>query len=252
MPSDSDHPTPEQTGPEANHELPLDRGQFSVSLRFLLLVVCLLALLLAALTPLFQRQRMRAAISRVKADQRSLVTAIESYFIDWMQYPPFGLTEGPARTLPNGTVIAPSGNTVHSWLPAGCGARRIFTFAMPSNFAVPHVLTTPVAYITAWPQDLFADTLGATFGYYLPPRHSTDQRTGVTHVGPGNRWVVTSFGPDQDENAPDGPGDLAAVVERVITDEMNQPTAELLDLVYDPSNGVWSNGDLVWIRDMLR
>ena len=102
---------------------PAPEGPFSISLRSLLMVVCLLALLMVALTPWYHAKRMRAAVSRVKADQRTFATALESYRIDFMTYPSCGLTEGPPRTAPDGTVIAPWGTTVHSHLPPGVGAR---------------------------------------------------------------------------------------------------------------------------------
>ena len=232
-------------------EDPLPQGPFSISLRSLLLLVCLMALIMAAITPWYHAKRVRAAVSRVKADQRSLATAIEAYYIDWMSYPPCGVTDGPARTLPDGTVIPSGWATVHSHLPEGSGARRIFTFAMPTTFSVPHVLTTPVAYITAWPEDLFADTPGATFGYYVPMSFWTDTISGTVHVNRSAPWVLTSFGPDRDENASDGPGDLSAVVEQVVIEDMYRPTPALADLVYDPTNGIWSNGDIARFWNMI-
>ena len=54
----------------------------------LLIVVAIIAILAAIAVPNFLEAQTRAKVSRVKADQRSLATAIESYSIDWNTYPP--------------------------------------------------------------------------------------------------------------------------------------------------------------------
>ena len=112
-------------------------------------------------------------------------------------------------------------------------------------------LTTPIAYITSYFPDPFADTQGITFRYY------TDERG----------WILGSFGPDVDEA---GGGDLywtavddfdpddkaANSVETAYDSQVAQPSDILLTaasdgqegrnaFTYDPTNGTVSQGD-VW------
>ncbi len=54
----------------------------------LLIVVAIIAILAAIAVPNFLEAQIRSKVSRVKADFRSLATAIESYSVDWNHYPP--------------------------------------------------------------------------------------------------------------------------------------------------------------------
>jgi prepilin-type N-terminal cleavage/methylation domain-containing protein len=56
----------------------------------LLIVVAIIAILAAIAVPNFLEAQTRARVSRVKADIRSLATAIESYYVDHGTYPPDG------------------------------------------------------------------------------------------------------------------------------------------------------------------
>src|SRR5262245_30572557 len=53
----------------------------------LLIVVAIIAILAAIAVPNFLEAQTRAKVSRVKADFRSVSTAIESYHLDYNQYP---------------------------------------------------------------------------------------------------------------------------------------------------------------------
>lgn len=209
------------------------------SLRELMILAVVLALLLIALTPWYQERRTRALVARVRVDLRSLATALEAYFIDDMHGPGCALAEGPRRTRPDGTMITMP-NSIHMGLPAGTGARRTISFLIANpaygGAASPHSLTTPIAYIVAFPPNPFADSPGATYGFYQEFVSS---------------WVVWSCGPDHDENDPAGPGDLGPVVELVYATRAGgtavsrmDASATFLNLVYDPTNGTVSNGDI--------
>jgi len=54
----------------------------------LLIVVAIIAILAAIAVPNFLEAQTRAKVSRVKADLRSLATAIEAYGVDYNAYPP--------------------------------------------------------------------------------------------------------------------------------------------------------------------
>ena len=54
----------------------------------LLIVVAIIAILAAIAVPNFLEAQTRSKVSRVKADQRSITTALESYVVDTNKYPP--------------------------------------------------------------------------------------------------------------------------------------------------------------------
>lgn len=68
-------------------------------------------------------------------------------------------------------------------------------------------LTTPISYITSYPKDIFHEENGAQWYYQYGMCHS-----GVTY------WYLWSFGPNR--------------------------TNEYAELLYDPTNGIISNGDI--------
>jgi prepilin-type N-terminal cleavage/methylation domain-containing protein len=56
----------------------------------LLIVVAIISILAAIAVPNFMEAQIRAKVGRVMADQRTLATAIEMYFIDNQDYMPYG------------------------------------------------------------------------------------------------------------------------------------------------------------------
>ena len=54
----------------------------------LLIVVAIIAILAAIAVPNFLEAQTRSKVSRVKADMRTLATALEAYSIDGNNYPP--------------------------------------------------------------------------------------------------------------------------------------------------------------------
>jgi prepilin-type N-terminal cleavage/methylation domain-containing protein len=152
----------------------------------LLITVAIIAILAAVAVPNFLEAQTRAKISRVKTDLRTLATAIEAYSVD-----------------NNHPMFDGQPNTEHwGWV---------------SSFKQA---TTPVAYITTIPADLFQDPImktaipppGQTFFIDDPAhtKHSYDYGTATWHqVGydPGqtglwmaslgnSRWKIGSCGPD--------------------------------------------------------
>jgi len=245
--TDTPIPPGESSEPPPAGETPAPRSEFSISLRFLLLLVCLIGLLLAALTPWYQARLIRTHVSQVIADQRSMVTALESYFIDMMAYPACGTAEGPARIWPDwpqygrGNVVRSTTKpipanvrTVHSHLRVGSGARRTITFQLPRTIGVegwpiPHTLTTPISYLVSYPTDPFSDVSGATFGYM--------------HDMAG--YIVWSPGPDGDAAQC---GDIGASVEHLYHSHVAQPSPAVIAQSYDPTNGTRSDGDIIRVR----
>ncbi len=206
----------------------MKRSPAGFTLIELLIVVAIIAILAAIAVPNFLHAQMRAKIARVMADMRNVAIAVEAYAVDYGVYPP---TQSTLVTL---------GSTQNS--------DGIF-----SGFRlVP--CTTPVAYISDLPIDPFSYVEGRQAGRgagpNLPPnvnftpyplpyfwRNVTEVIVGgqVVHdisIAGGGQiywiqkmnkypiWVMYSFGPDLDYRG------------------------SYLDPTYDPSNGLFSDGDI--------
>jgi prepilin-type N-terminal cleavage/methylation domain-containing protein len=207
----------------------------------LLIVVAIIAILAAIAVPNFLEAQTRSKVSRVKADHRSLATAIESYYLDNNQYPMFFGGSTPPTN-------ARSANELANPLPAGIATSRTFALA-PVNSNRPSTITTPISYFTSYPADPFADTRGLPFRYFSNTRG----------------WILGSFGPDADQGT-NGDGDIAwgqgtynpadnalAVSGFTFSGAETLYDPQNLTLVlgrtYDPTNGTVSSGDVWRVRD---
>lgn len=182
----------------------------------LLIVVAIIAILAAIAVPNFLEAQVRAKVSRVKSDLRSLATALESYVVDHNHYP-YG-----------------HGNLKYRGDLAGVGTI--------SNISAPLVsLTTPVAYITAVPGIVFAaadqlDRNGTDTGRPLPQEipwltfwySDREFREDMEWPAPGtwkehnwNQWVLHSTGPSK-----------------------QWAFFSTHDIIYDPTNGTASRGGI--------
>lgn len=202
----------------------------------LLIVVAIIAILAAIAVPNFLEAQVRSKVSRVKADQRSLATALESYYIDNNGY--------PEQDSSGGTADGFGANA----LPNASGQLLAYpTFRRKQNNTDQlHTLTTPISYITSLFPDPFAKTPGAIFCYSRP-----DGILGPEVVNSG--WIVWSWGPDVDESQITSPGkmgcDLTAKPPAVADTYYNPrgvvPSPTLIDqATYDPTNGTTSHGDV--------
>ncbi|MBN1476792.1 prepilin-type N-terminal cleavage/methylation domain-containing protein, partial [Candidatus Sumerlaeota bacterium] len=126
----------------------------------LLIVVAIIAILAAIAVPNFLEAQTRAKVSRVKADMRSMATALESYVIDWNSFP-----------LCNSFAIA--------------GNREPLVI---EDYVYLEALSTPVAYITdVFIQDPFSTDkrLSISTASDLPP--APGDYVSV-NVGDGPQW----------------------------------------------------------------
>ena len=125
----------------------------------LLVVVAIIAILAAIAVPNFLEAQVRSKVSRMKADMRSLATAIEMYAVDHNGYP-YDFYE-------------PQGSDWDTW-------RQI---------------TTPIAYMTTVPLDFFAKPpQPLDYGYYKN-RPTVEQIRG--YLVANIRYVMLSIGPDR-------------------------------------------------------
>jgi len=200
----------------------------------LLIVVAIIAILAAIAVPNFLEAQTRSKVSRVKADMRSLATAIEAYTVDYNKPPITNQFFSPRYT---------GGDTFNNRLRG---------------------ITTPVAYITALPIDIFfqqTNLFPITPGQ--PPTFEyTDWSTGVdmaSYFGTtadynlfisrevltayyGNTgvvdWVMNSAGPDRKNDFQSLPGSpkVTGTAASALILGTNQ--------TYDSTNGTISDGDI--------
>lgn len=167
----------------------------------LLVVVAILAILTGIALPNFIEAQTRAKVSRVKSDLRALATALESYHTDHNRYPPSTLVPLFRRLLP---------------------------------------LTTPVAYITSIPLDIFDSVDPGAGGW----RHSGNYAYGAMPIDQESRYALASDGPDRQPNHHPiqfYPGYSDGIWEN--------PASGFDYIRYDPTNGTISLGDIWRVSD---
>lgn len=170
----------------------------------LLIVVAIIAILAAIAVPNFLEAQTRAKVSRTQADLRSVAVALEAYIVDNNKYLPFAV---PVRGL--------------------LGEQQI------------HLLTSPVAYITAIPEDPFQATkpqlTGSSSKDYHPwrgPYLRYFVYSDLTFLLNGSMgWTVRSMGPDMDFD--------------LVGHASDNDSAIPQNGIYDPTNGTISNGDIL-------
>lgn len=236
-----------------------DRGGTLVEVIIILVLLFIAAMIVL---PNFTEGSTRAKVARVKADQRSLAVGLEAYYSENNRYPDWTSLTGSR----NWTGADGMGH-INAFAGRETGAASIHSFRVRTASPLDEeqgaanrffMLTTPIAYISSIMPDPFADTKGASYGYY-------SLRAG---------YIIYSFGPDADE-APNKlgqigdidhaleDGSLCDVVTGALTKAYDPnsaqpsitlrcgPTPSWSDprgsgaFTYDPTNGVRSEGD-VW------
>jgi prepilin-type N-terminal cleavage/methylation domain-containing protein len=207
----------------------------------LLIVVAIIAILAAIAVPNFLEAQTRAKVSRTKADLRALATALESYTVDGNK-PMTTIVFGKNSTMA-GSISGPSIINSAFTAPNCCSARFIR-------------LSTPIAYMTNCPPDVFAkDGFGMhpdlslillydTFDYFCgfdfapPAGGAFDTALGNNWRGAGlssgAAWRLASAGPDRINRYGGGTADSNLLYNQLGVD-------------YDPTNGTVSRGDIVRI-----
>jgi len=186
----------------------------------LLIVVAIIAILAAIAVPNFLEAQTRSKVARVKSDIRTLAVAEEAYFVDWNSYT-FG-QGGQSGT------IAP---------------------VYAEGF---RCLTTPVAYTSSIPFDVFGQS--AISGTRTPPLFEFGVgQAGVGPAGrsftdvlnatgmPSNTYELESDGPDHND---DTGGTGTAPATGSYPWPANTSVANLVNAIYDPTNGTVSRGDI--------
>ncbi|MBN1475375.1 prepilin-type N-terminal cleavage/methylation domain-containing protein [Candidatus Sumerlaeota bacterium] len=208
-----------RSGPQALSESEELRGRHDTvrhrafTLIELLVVVAIIAILAAIALPNFIEAQTRAKVSRARADIRTVVTAIETYRVDWNSYPLYHYSD-VARPDHDFHI----GGTVPSW-------------PVPDpNWDGRNPITTPVAYLTTMPRDPFASFMGGdppeVREYLYVNWPYAIERFGYPH--PPFVFAYQAYGPYRLHcRGPDTDGPDSGVP-------------------YDPTNGTVSDGDITY------
>ncbi len=177
-----------------------------------IIVTCLLVFVFAApvFIPNIFWPETRPSVSTANAEMRNMAVSMESYYIDYGQYP-FPASGASWAVVSGATTEALVGYT-------------------------PHSLTTPVVHISSLPDDPFNSS--ATQNPNIPSSYCYRYAT-----TPATCWILCSNGPDQDIDMP-----LKRYVDLNdcgcdITKFLSQYGGPAIE--YDPTNGSNSNGDII-------
>ncbi len=163
----------------------------------LLIVVAIIAIISAIALPNFRNAQIRSKVARVQAEMQTIALALESYKTDNNTYPTYN---------------------------------NPFDATVEYEHFTPIYLTTPVAYLSSLPFDIFSQSRinnpspNPLLPYYyftedFSPGEVYDRTTTLGIPQPTAQWVIWSYGPD-------------------LTD--NEAT-----ILYDPTNGTLSGGDII-------
>lgn len=160
-----------------------------------------------------------------KSEMRYMATALEAYYLDHNAYPTMHLL----RDYSNDTAILKQ-----------AGGWDLSTVE-PGRDDILHGLTTPVGYLDSilhgkMPVDIY--TSGPKPRFYFRGRYFTaggQGRLPFAYYQVGQGWLLFSPGPDFDYDI--DPAHMYDPTQPV-------PSAALINVTYDPSNGTTSNGDI--------
>lgn len=192
----------------------------------LLIVVAIIAILAAIAVPNFLEAQVRAKVSRMRSDMRSVATGLEAYRVDNNKYPPWADWR---TTDPGGTDYDNDGAIFHA--------------------KIPNFITTPIAYMTSLPEDVFVRSttftnarypgphdVGFRFQYFpyatlaeAPTIAAATRTTYSYRSDQTGGWFFYSFGPDFDLNSLSSP----------------MPGDKGVYTRYDPTNGTVSWGNII-------
>ncbi len=207
---------------------PLSRSRRGFTLIELLIVVAIIAILAAIAIPNFLEAQVRSKVSRTKSDLRTVATAVEAYRVDYNQYPP-DRQNGP---IPDRDLF--------SYLP---------------RFVV---LTTPVGYITAVPEDVFAaSALGVDPSFAEPYRIPFATGNYARPYAFDYACRVLPDGSDEEAFTPGlwtdriagGKGGVMWAMRSVGPDNIATQlgSEDSRNTRYDPTNGTTSAGDVFYL-----
>jgi prepilin-type N-terminal cleavage/methylation domain-containing protein len=200
----------------------------------LLIVVAIISVLAAIAVPNFLEAQTRSKVARIKADQRTVATALEAYAVDNNKYP---VRQDKWDTPGTSKQMAPPFK------------EKIYDPDLPAAAVGMHTLTTPIVYISSLPGDIFNMPARALAQPGTPYSDAIDfwdpqqadawlaVLNGIFRGGQARGWMLISVGPDQHLGLTTAgqPGDYPPET---------LATAFSSRLIYDPTNGTISTGNI--------
>ena len=191
----------------------------------LLIVIAIIAILALIAVPNFLEAQIRAKVSAVMSDQRSIATALEAYAVDWGAYPICVVKYHIGKTA------SVDRGGIHQVTP----------------------LTTPVGYIGSVnfrdpfvPKSMQVDQLGNVAGTEKMSIHYCNTAYyQVLHPNSAQHWALwglISLGPDY-KKGPKPNGNAAGISDYAKPNSALSPQT-LPTWTYDSSNGTISGGDI--------
>lgn len=201
----------------------------------LLIVVAIIAILAAIAVPNFLEAQTRSKVSRVKADMRSIATALEAYAVDANKYP----WDGVQPAAPDPTPI--------SNVYLGCDISTQYGI-----FHFNNMLTTPISYMTTveFKDPFNQDQTPGAFPYfryfnidgtYRRSANTTRQQVYRDYYRVYGNWVLSSFGPNRKTDTVS----TTSTPPNPICEGIPGATASSLITRYDSTNGTISQGDVM-------
>ena len=193
----------------------LERQSRAFTLIELLIVVAIIAILAAIAVPNFLEAQVRAKVSRVKTDQRTLATGLEAYCVDNSNYPP---GRDPNMRTPDRVV-------------------SLWRLTTPIAYVTNAALIDPFILYGAWGSHPDVNMyLYFCYAHYSPwaqtvHGNSAQYRNWGYHMG----WALVSPGPD---------ATLQAAEWVPVQMHNNSDVSAALRKIYDPTNGTVSAGDI--------
>lgn len=190
----------------------------------LLIVVAIIAILAAIAVPNFLEAQTRAKVSRVKADMRSLATAIEAYRVDGNSYPSAN-SEGTVKWLKS--ISTPVAYITSAELPDPFTEKNQLNANKTRNH-IRYYGVNEMSWLNANSDD----------GHVLYS-NGTDTYAAASGSLRVMGYLLFSHGPDRERN------NLSGTPSGTFLRAANlQDMDNFVHYIYDPTNGTVSNGEI--------
>jgi hypothetical protein len=210
--------------------------------------------------PFISGQERWSVVSRMKADQRSLATFLEAYYVDHNAYPPSiedDACYGGYLTRPfvdmfkfrrYDNIVALLWGEYGIFVILGFLGMIMLSFILLArkpdywNFGkIQSKILVPGMILICLVIAILYKTNGDFIGNNRVLPEWRGKSLGMRYYADKNGWIVISLGPD---------GDYDIDPEKYYNSEVAQPSFELLCLAgtYDPTNGTFSNGDVYRVK----
>ncbi len=160
----------------------------------LLIVVAIIAILAAIAIPNYLAAQIRSKVTKSQAELKTLATGLEAYYVDSNDYPP------------DSNHGSGDWQSIYPWIP----------------------ITTPIAYLTSIPRDLFygySFYSAQEYGFYTYVHEPQGRLAPPEENNIFFRWYAYSFGPAR-------------------SNQVKKADWYPVTALYDPTNGVISYGQI--------